>query len=86
MKIRATCSCISNFPNAASLERTDEACRKVEKILAKTPGVKYTTTVAGFSLLSFVRTSLQRTVLRHAERLGRAQEQAKSSIRRSCST
>ena len=45
------------LPNAASLERTQDACRKVENILEKTPGVKYTTTVAGFSLLSFVRTS-----------------------------
>jgi HAE1 family hydrophobic/amphiphilic exporter-1 len=45
------------LPNAASLERTEETARKVEKILADTPGVKYTTTVAGFSLLSFVRTS-----------------------------
>jgi len=45
------------LPNAASLERTDEACRKIENILAKMPGVKYTTTVVGFSLLSFVRTS-----------------------------
>ena len=45
------------LPNAASLERTDETCRKIEAILAKTPGVKYTTTVAGFSLLSFVRTT-----------------------------
>ncbi len=45
------------LPNAASLERTVDACSKIEKILASTPGVKYTTTVAGFSLLSFVRTS-----------------------------
>src|SRR5256886_3987197 len=45
------------LPNAASLERTDAACRKIENILAKMPGVRYTTTVAGFSLLSFVRTS-----------------------------
>src|SRR6202521_520552 len=45
------------LPNAASLERTDATCRKIEAILAKMPGVKYTTTVAGFSLLSFVRTS-----------------------------
>ncbi|HWX37037.1 MAG TPA: multidrug efflux RND transporter permease subunit [Steroidobacteraceae bacterium] len=45
------------LPNAASLERTEETARKVEQILADTPGVKYTTTVAGFSLLSFVRTS-----------------------------
>src|SRR5580692_4635884 len=45
------------LPNAASLQRTDEASREVEKILAETPGVKYTTSVIGFSLLSFVRTS-----------------------------
>src|SRR5882762_2464363 len=45
------------LPNAASLERTSEAARQVEQILADTPGVQYTTSVAGFSLLSFVRTS-----------------------------
>ncbi len=45
------------LPNAASLERTDQAAKKIEQILAKMPGVQYTTTVAGFSLLSFVRTS-----------------------------
>ena len=45
------------LPNAASLQRTDEASRQVEEILAATPGVKYTSTVIGFSLLSFVRTS-----------------------------
>jgi HAE1 family hydrophobic/amphiphilic exporter-1 len=45
------------LPNAASLRRTDEATRKIEQILAETPGVKYTTSVIGFSLLSFVRTS-----------------------------
>jgi HAE1 family hydrophobic/amphiphilic exporter-1 len=45
------------LPNASSLQRTDEAARQVEKILADTPGVKYTSSVVGFSLLSFVRTS-----------------------------
>jgi hydrophobe/amphiphile efflux-1 (HAE1) family protein len=45
------------LPNAASLERTGAAAREVEKILASTPGVQYTTSVIGFSLLSFVRTS-----------------------------
>jgi HAE1 family hydrophobic/amphiphilic exporter-1 len=45
------------LPNAASLQRTGEASRQVEKILAATPGVKYTSSVIGFSLLSFVRTS-----------------------------
>jgi HAE1 family hydrophobic/amphiphilic exporter-1 len=45
------------LPNAASLQRTDEAVKKIEQVLAKTPGVEYTTSVIGFSLLSFVRTS-----------------------------
>src|SRR6201998_1983703 len=44
-------------PHAASLERTSDAARQVEKILASTPGVEYTTSIVGFSLLSFVRTS-----------------------------
>jgi hydrophobic/amphiphilic exporter-1 (mainly G- bacteria), HAE1 family len=45
------------LPNAASIERTQDVAAKVERILAKTPGVQYTTSVCGFSLLSFVRTS-----------------------------
>jgi HAE1 family hydrophobic/amphiphilic exporter-1 len=45
------------LPNAASIQRTDEVCRTVEGILAQTPGVEYTTAVAGFSLLSGVQSS-----------------------------
>ncbi|HXZ81531.1 MAG TPA: multidrug efflux RND transporter permease subunit [Terriglobales bacterium] len=45
------------LPNGASLERTSKAAAQIENILANTPGVRYTTTVVGFSLLSFVRTS-----------------------------
>jgi hydrophobe/amphiphile efflux-1 (HAE1) family protein len=45
------------LPNAASMERTSDAATQVEHVLAKTPGVQYTTSVVGFSLLSFVRTS-----------------------------
>jgi HAE1 family hydrophobic/amphiphilic exporter-1 len=45
------------LPNAASLERTAEVSKQVEAILAGTPGVQYTTSVAGFSLLSFTRTT-----------------------------
>ena len=45
------------LPNAASQERTSAAARQVEKILANTPGIEYTTSVIGFSLLSSVRTS-----------------------------
>jgi HAE1 family hydrophobic/amphiphilic exporter-1 len=46
-----------DLPNAASLERTSAAARQVEEVLANTPGVEYTTSVVGFSLLSFVRTT-----------------------------
>ena len=45
------------LPNAASLERTAAASRDVEKILSATPGVRYYSSVIGFSLLSYVRTS-----------------------------
>jgi HAE1 family hydrophobic/amphiphilic exporter-1 len=45
------------LPIAASLERTSSASKQVEDIIANTPGVQYTTSIVGFSLLSFVRTS-----------------------------
>ncbi|HEY0791216.1 MAG TPA: efflux RND transporter permease subunit, partial [Chthoniobacterales bacterium] len=45
------------LPNAASLQRTDQACRRVEAILARTPGVRYTTTTVGSSLLSGVQST-----------------------------
>jgi hydrophobic/amphiphilic exporter-1 (mainly G- bacteria), HAE1 family len=45
------------LPNSASMERTSQAAKHVEEVLAKTPGVQYTTSVIGFSLLSYVRTS-----------------------------
>jgi hydrophobic/amphiphilic exporter-1 (mainly G- bacteria), HAE1 family len=45
------------LPNSASMERTSAAAAQVEQVLARTPGVHYTTSVVGFSLLSFVRTS-----------------------------
>src|ERR1700723_682248 len=44
------------LPNASSLQRTRAVATEIETILAKTPGVKYTTSVLGFSLLSLVRT------------------------------
>src|SRR5579862_2998504 len=47
----------AQLPTAASLQRTDDVAAKIEKILANTPGVEHTTSVVGFSLLSFVRTS-----------------------------
>jgi HAE1 family hydrophobic/amphiphilic exporter-1 len=45
------------LPNAASLERTSAVASQVEQIVASTPGVQHTTSVIGFSLLSYVRTS-----------------------------
>src|SRR5436190_1550271 len=43
------------LPDASSLERTDQTARKIEDILSKIPGVQYTTSVVGFSLLSLVQ-------------------------------
>jgi HAE1 family hydrophobic/amphiphilic exporter-1 len=45
------------LPNGASLERTTAVAADVEKILMNTPGVQYSTSIVGFSLLSYVRTS-----------------------------
>jgi len=45
------------LPNAASQERTAAASKEVEKILSETLGVQYYSSVIGFSLLSYVRTS-----------------------------
>jgi HAE1 family hydrophobic/amphiphilic exporter-1 len=45
------------LPNGASMERTTAVAADVEKILMSTPGVQYSTSIVGFSLLSYVRTS-----------------------------
>ncbi len=45
------------LPTGASIERTEAASEKVEQVLAHTPGVKYTTSVLGFSLLNQVATT-----------------------------
>ncbi|MGH9969738.1 MAG: efflux RND transporter permease subunit [Pyrinomonadaceae bacterium] len=47
------------LPEAASLERTDEVLRKVEAILSQTEGVKYHTSIGGFSLLNRISASYQ---------------------------
>ncbi|HEY0782024.1 MAG TPA: efflux RND transporter permease subunit, partial [Thermoanaerobaculia bacterium] len=41
------------LPDASGLQRTDEVCKKIEHILSETEGVRYYTTVGGFSLLSY---------------------------------
>jgi len=45
------------LPPAASLQRTDEVCRKLDALLAKTEGIGAFNTIAGFSLLSRVTAS-----------------------------
>ena len=45
------------LPNAASLYRTEDVLAKIQKIASETPGVEHVTAIAGFSLLTFVRTS-----------------------------
>jgi HAE1 family hydrophobic/amphiphilic exporter-1 len=45
------------LPYAASMERTGDAARKVEKALLETPGVAHVTSVIGFNLLSTVQTT-----------------------------
>lgn len=47
----------AQLPLAASLDRTAEVCRKIEEVLGRTPGIKYYTTVIGFSLLSTVQST-----------------------------
>jgi HAE1 family hydrophobic/amphiphilic exporter-1 len=40
------------LPDAASLQRSDEASKKIEAMIMKTPGVRSVTAVLGFSMLS----------------------------------
>lgn len=42
------------LPDAASLQRTDAAMKRIDGILMETEGVRYVTTVAGYSMLSGV--------------------------------
>jgi len=43
------------LPDASSAQRTDEVMRQVEDILKNTPGVKYYSSVVGYSMLSGVQ-------------------------------
>jgi HAE1 family hydrophobic/amphiphilic exporter-1 len=45
------------LPDASSLQRTSTASKEVESILLNTPGVKYVSSVVGYSLLSGVSTT-----------------------------
>lgn len=46
-----------NLPNAASLERTQEAVKEIQQIVSRLPEVQYTAGVSGFNLLSGVASS-----------------------------
>lgn len=43
------------LPNASSLERTSAVAKQAEEIITKTPGVKYCSSVIGYSMLSQVQ-------------------------------
>ena len=43
------------LPQAASLQRTDEATRLAEEIISKTPGVQYCASVIGYNMISGVQ-------------------------------
>jgi hydrophobic/amphiphilic exporter-1 (mainly G- bacteria), HAE1 family len=45
----------ATLPQAASLQRTDETCRKIEAILKNTPGVEHYQTIVGLSLMSIAQ-------------------------------
>lgn len=45
------------LPKAASFNRTDEFCQRIEAILGQDPAIQYYTTVLGFSLLSQAQTT-----------------------------
>jgi HAE1 family hydrophobic/amphiphilic exporter-1 len=42
------------LPDASSLQRTSEVARQAEELIKSTPGVKYVSTIVGYSLLSQV--------------------------------
>jgi len=42
------------LPEAAALPRTDAVMRKIEKILAETPGVRHFSSITGYSLLNYI--------------------------------
>ncbi len=43
------------LPNAASLQRTTEVMKNVEKVLSKTPGIEHYQTISGLSLMSIAQ-------------------------------
>ncbi|GKS59353.1 multidrug efflux RND transporter permease subunit [Nitrospira sp.] len=50
------------LPPAASLQRTEEVVKQINAILAETPGVRYYTSVSGYSVLSLAFTTYNAVV------------------------
>jgi HAE1 family hydrophobic/amphiphilic exporter-1 len=71
------------LPPTSSLARTDEVCRRIEKILNETKGIEGTTTIAGFSLISRVsadNTAFYFIALKPWEERRSAAQQARSMV------
>ena len=62
------------LPDAASLQRNDEVVKQAEEILKNTPGVKYYSSVVGYSMLSGVNNTYSAFFFITLRGLGRAQE------------
>jgi HAE1 family hydrophobic/amphiphilic exporter-1 len=56
-QLRTRAMCPERPASGGSLQRTDRLCKDIEAILKDTPGIRYATTVVGFSLLSTVSTT-----------------------------
>ncbi len=69
------------LPNAASLQRTSEASKEVEKIILDTPGVQNVSSVVGYSMLSGVNTTYSSFFFVSFEELG-GTEIARGELRR----
>ncbi len=62
------------LPNAASLQRTSEVASQAEEIIMKTPGVKYCSSIIGYSMLSQVQNTYSAFFFISLEEWARAQE------------
>ena len=73
------------LPNASSLQRTEAVCLKVDEMMRRIPAVEFTTTAAGFSMLSTVRNTYSGFVwvaLKPWSQRGRAEDKVDAIMRR----
>ena len=71
------------LPDAASLQRTDEVVKQTEEILKNTPGVKYYTSVVGYSMLSGVNNTYSAFFFITLRGMGASARSRRSNTRRS---